>query len=148
MGPAALTDEDRRLAQEMLNLINATRRQHNVAPLLLNDRLCQVAKGHAYDMKRRGYQSHSTPEGIDVGQRVSSAGVVWRAVGENIAGNPTHRQGQTIISGYRSIQEGHLGLLSSAGHRANILGDYHEVGIGIATNPDETFIIVQVFIKR
>ena len=148
MGPIALTDEDRRLAQEMLNLINATRRQYNLAHLLLNDRLCQVAKGHASDMKQRGYQAHMTPEGEDVGQRVSNAGVIWRAVAENVAGNPTHREGHTIVTGYPSIKAGHEGLVSSTGHRANILGDYQEVGIGIAPNDDGTLIVVEVFIKR
>ncbi|HOG46457.1 MAG TPA: CAP domain-containing protein [Anaerolineae bacterium] len=148
MGPLVLTPEDRRAAGEMLQLVNASRREQGLRPLLLNERLCQVAKGHANDMRRRGYQAHESPEGVGVDQRVSRAGVSWHAVGENIAGGPTRRQGNVTKTGYPSLAAVHRGLLSSPGHRANILGDYDEMGVGLASNRDGTLIVVEVFIKR
>ncbi|MDQ3389361.1 MAG: CAP domain-containing protein [Gemmatimonadota bacterium] len=64
-----------------------------------------VAEGHSRDMRRRGYFSHTTPEGLSPFDRLSRAGIAFRSAGENIAegattaekalsqwlGSPSHR---------------------------------------------------------
>lgn len=148
MPPLALREDDRRIAKEMTSLINIARQQQGLVPLLLNDRLSQVAKGHADDMLRRAYMSHKTPDGVDVAQRVTRSGVMWCAVAENIAGAPTYYKDGIWVTGYESVSEAHEGLMSSKGHKANILGTFEEVGVGRVNNKDGTLIIVEVFLKR
>ena len=113
----------------------------------MNYKLCEVAKGHALDMLYRGYMAHETPEGVNVPQRVSEAGINFHAVGENIAGTPTFKENGHSVTGYRSLYAAHCALWGSDGHRANILGDFTEVGVGQAVNPDKTIIVVEVFIR-
>jgi uncharacterized protein YkwD len=131
-----LTPDDQKLAKDMLSHINTSRRESGLPALALNDRLCRVAKAHAVDMKLRRYFDHKTPEGTTPAQRVTRAEIHWSGVAENLA------------SSYDSLVTVHRGLMESPGHRANILGDYQEVGIGAATDTDRTLTVVEVFRKR
>ena len=104
-GGAATPDE---MAAEVARLVNEHRARAGCAPLAWDAAAARAAQAHSDDMARRGYFSHVSPEGGDVGGRLRAAGASWRAVAENIAsGQPTAR---AVVQGW----------LSSPGHRANI----------------------------
>jgi uncharacterized protein YkwD len=93
---------------EVARLVNAHRARVGCAPLAWDAAAARAAQGHSDDMARRGYFSHVSPDGRNVGDRVRAAGAAWRAVAENIAsGQPTP---EVVVRGW----------LSSSGHRANI----------------------------
>ena len=96
-------------AAEVARLINQHRARIAGCPQLAwDDAAAHAAQAHAADMARRGYFSHVSPEGGNVGSRLTAAGARWRAVGENIAkGQPS---AVIVVRDW----------LSSSGHRANI----------------------------
>jgi uncharacterized protein YkwD len=96
------------MVAEVARLANEHRVRKGCAPLAWDAAAAQAAQAHTDDMVRRGYFSHVSPEGGNVGGRLRAAGAQWRAVAENIAsGQPT---AQAVVQGW----------LGSSGHRANI----------------------------
>ena len=54
------------------------------------------------------------------------AGFVWHAWGENVA------------AGYTSVPSVFDGWMASPGHKAQILGDYLYIGMGVSASPTGT----------
>ncbi|MDO3641081.1 CAP domain-containing protein [Mucilaginibacter sp. L3T2-6] len=92
-------------------------------PLVWNDRLEIAALGHAADMSKNNYFSHTGRNGRTSDQRMVAAGYGYNgfksfAVGENIA------QGQM------SIAEVMAGWFKSPGHCKNLMNpEFKEVGV-------------------
>jgi len=93
---------------EVARLVNQQRARVGCAPLAWDGAAARAAQAHTDDMVRRGYFAHVSPEGGNVGTRVTAAGATWRAVAENIA------------SGQSTAESVVQGWLRSPGHRANI----------------------------
>ncbi|WP_210760788.1 CAP domain-containing protein, partial [Azohydromonas sediminis] len=68
-----------------------------------------AAAGHSADMAARDYFSHTSPEGVGPGTRITNAGYVWRTYGENIA------------AGYGSVDAVVAAWTASPGHCANLM---------------------------
>src|SRR5687767_10428426 len=70
-------------------LVNRERTNRGLRPLSGNLRLVYAAQGHANDMVRRRYFSHTSPGGSTPASRISRTGYMtgarWWSVGENIA---------------------------------------------------------------
>ena len=93
-----------------LAAVNAERARSGRAALMLDPALSQVAQAHACDMSRRGYFSHTSPDGRSMMARARRAGISgYCAMGENIA------QGQS------DVPTAMASWLRSDGHRRNIL---------------------------
>ena len=108
------------LAILLWDLVNADRRRHGLPALQWDNRLANVALGHAEDMRDRSYVAHVSPDGRGLRERVEAAGYAFRAVGENVARN-------------RSVYSAEESLMRSLGHRVNILATkFTHVGIGVA----------------
>jgi uncharacterized protein YkwD len=121
------------LEVEMLKLLNQERKKRGLAPLRQDVTLTAVARAHSADMFKRGYFSHSTPNGVDPFQRLRQAKVRYLFAGENLALAPT-------------LSRAHTGLMNSPGHRANILHTaYGKVGIGILKAGKHGLMVTQVF---
>lgn len=119
--------------QQMLSLVNGERAKVGVEPLVWDDSLAGVARGHSEDMFKRGYFSHYSPEGKDVGDRLNAAGIVYTYAGENLALAP-------------NIQSAHDGLMNSPGHRRNMLDPaFRKIGIGTVNGGVYGEMITQVF---
>jgi uncharacterized protein YkwD/uncharacterized membrane protein required for colicin V production len=102
----------------MLDLVNRERESHGLKPLVMDERLRDVARRHCRDMLVRGYFGHVTPEGVEPFVRIEKGGIDYDAAGENLALAPT-------------VEIAHTGLMESPGHRANILRpEFGRVGIG------------------
>jgi uncharacterized protein YkwD len=105
----------------VLTLVNQERAKAGCAPLSVDARLATAARAHSADMANRNYFAHDTPEGVNVGTRVTNAGYRWSAVGENIA------KGQPDAAAVMQA------WMNSPGHRANILNcRFTNIGIGLA----------------
>lgn len=119
--------------QQLLRLVNEERAKIGVAPLTREETRTDVGRAHSKDMFERGYFSHYSPEGKDVGDRLEEAGVTYGIAGENLALAP-------------SIQSAHEGLMNSPGHRRNILDPaFKRVGIGVVDGGVYGKMITQVF---
>jgi uncharacterized protein YkwD len=121
------------LEQEMLQLVNAGRRQLLLKPLQADSKMREVALLHAADMFVRGYFSHNSPEGTDPFMRMKQSGITYRTAGENLA----HAA---------SLPLAHNGLMHSPGHRKNILNPrFGRVGIAILDAGEKGLMFVQEF---
>lgn len=103
---------------EMLSYINAARAEAGVAPLVLDQELCDGAALKSKDMAVNGYFSHTSPTYGSPFGMMKSLGITYRAAGENIAMNA-------------SVKGAHAAFMNSSGHRANILNaQFKKAGLG------------------
>ncbi len=114
-----------------LAAVNAERTSSGRAALVLSPELSAVAQAHACDMARRGYFSHTAPDGQSMMDRARRAGISGVcAMGENIA------------KGQPDVPSVVAGWMRSPGHRRNILdAEFRLAGFG--RGPDAHW--VQVF---
>jgi len=112
--PAEPTD----LARILLKLHNERRDQAGLKPLELDQALTKAAEAHALDMAEREEMSHTGGDGSSPFQRIERAGFKFQRAAENVA------------AGQRTATEVMKDWMNSPGHRANILGDYRQLGVG------------------
>jgi uncharacterized protein YkwD len=104
--------------EAMLEKVNKERTTRGLKPLVMDEKLRELARYHSRDMFARGYFAHNDPDGKDPFQRMTAFGIVFVIAGENLALAP-------------NVDLAHEGLMNSPGHRANILtAEYGKVGIG------------------
>ncbi|OFZ19112.1 MAG: hypothetical protein A2X94_10205 [Bdellovibrionales bacterium GWB1_55_8] len=128
------TDEDLSEAQGVFSLTNEYRAANGLSPLIWNSQLASAAQDFAERMANEGFFDHTSPDGVTVGERITSAGYDWRTYGENIA------------YGYSTPEATMQGWINSSGHRANILGQgYKDLGVGYARSKSGTGYWVQDF---
>jgi uncharacterized protein YkwD len=70
---------------EMLDLVNKERTSRGLKPLVMDEKLREVARNHSRDMFARGYFAHNDPDGKDPFKRMTDFGVVFTIAGENLA---------------------------------------------------------------
>ncbi len=100
----------------LLTAHNRERVSKKLEPLRLSTKLCESARIHATDMARHQRRDHKGSDGSTVAERVKRENYVFVAVGENIA------------DGQKTVGEVVKSWMNSSGHRANILGDFSEMG--------------------
>jgi uncharacterized protein YkwD len=123
------------LKTRMLELVNNERTSRGLQALTLDPTLCAMANNYAHDMIQCGFFSHQSPEGEGPGQRAVSAGYVFLAIGENLAGGQTSPE-QAMADWMKSTE----------GHRENILSpQWKEIGIAVRTGGEYGVYWVQEF---
>ena len=100
-----------------------------------------VARAYAKDMATRNYFSHTSPEGLNVWDRLDRAGIPWSWCGENLG----------LGSGYASpsdaIRSMHTTMMNEVapndGHKRIILStSAGRVGIGVyTTTANKTYYV-------
>lgn len=106
------------MQKEMLGYINAERASANLAPLTLDQKLCEGAALKSRDMAVNKYFSHTSPSYGSPFEMMKSLGITYNLAGENIAKNI-------------SVKGAHDAFMNSPGHKANILNQgYGKVGLG------------------
>jgi uncharacterized protein YkwD len=95
---------------------NRERAKEKLEPFALSDKLCKAATLHARDMVDHQTLEHTGSDGSHVADRVKRQGYVFVEVGENIA------RGQKNVAAVMTT------WMNSAGHRANILANYTQMG--------------------
>lgn len=109
-------------AEQLLALINAERQRRGLNPLIMNIILMQAAEAHSQDMIDRNFFSHTNPDGLGPGDRLTNAGYNWRTWGENIG------------AGYLSAEAMFNGWMDSGSHQDIMLNpNFTEIGIGYVT---------------
>lgn len=124
------------MARQLVDLANLERRAAGLGELTVNARLEQAAQIHAADMARLDQMEHDLPTVAQptLKSRADYVGYVFSWLGENIAYN------------YPDAGSVQFAWISSAGHRANILGpQFTEIGIGLARNSRGELYFCQVF---
>ncbi|KAJ1652258.1 hypothetical protein GGF38_005400, partial [Coemansia sp. RSA 25] len=107
--------------QEMLNSVNKLRSDNGLPPLVMSDTLNKVSQDHSDYQAQIKQMTHEDPRG-SLGDRVSSAGLKWTQLAENVGA-----RGQTVDIIMNAWEH-------SPSHMANILGNYTLVGFGLATD--------------
>jgi uncharacterized protein YkwD len=106
----------------LLDLLNRARAAAGVAPLRVDAELRTLAQAHTEDMVSHEFVSHVSPNTGSPQDRARRAGLLISAFGENVATAATPE----VV---------HEGLMSSPGHRANMLrAEFTHVGIAAGKN--------------
>ena len=88
-----------------------------------------VLRGRSQDMVDRGYMAHQIPPcGVYVSAVMTAFGQHWTNWGENIVWNGNSDPVQ-------SADAGNTWLMNDPPHKANILGNYNQVGVGVVFAP-------------
>lgn len=110
-----------------MQLINNQRANNGLPPLRVDSRLVQAARRHSQDMANNNFFSHYGSDGSSPFDRIRDAGYSFRTAGETIAG------------GYISPESAVNGWMNSPGHRAILLGNYDDIGVGYVYKANSTY---------
>src|SRR5579859_2310547 len=113
---------------ELYALVNEERKSRDLPLFAIDDHLTAAARKHTREMTREGRLSHQFPDEPDLKTRLAQAGGRFDAAAENVA-----------ESG--SVQDAHVELMHSPGHRANLLNPaYNAIGIGIVEKGEQIYV--------
>lgn len=117
------------------NFINEDRKSNNLPELPLDEQLCAIARVKAQDMKDNKYFAHSSPTYGRAADMLRKFGYEFTSVGENLAHHAT-------------VLKSEAAFMSSASHRANILGSqWSRVGVGVCYDDKGFVYVVQLFVR-
>lgn len=106
----------------MLQLINKTRSEYDLPPLVLDPTIRSVAIAHSQDMLVREFFDHANPDREMPWDRLKKGGIDFGRAGENLAKAST-------------VYIAHKALMESESHRRNILDPrFTRIGIGVIAN--------------
>lgn len=112
-----------------LSIINDYRAQNGLGPLVIDDRLNDVARWMANDLAGNNYFSHTDSLGRDPFTRMDQLGYAvntWR--------------GENLVAGTMGASESFVMWRDSEGHRQNMLGaNYTVIGIARAYDASSSF---------
>lgn len=121
--------------REAGNLLNSDRKNYDLPALTIDPALSSIARIKSQDMLLGGYFAHTSPTYGSVRNMLTRFGYAYTAAGENIAR-------------YETVEKAQAALMSSPGHRRNILSRaYTKVGIGIALSAKGHVYLTQIFCR-
>lgn len=119
--------------QAILDLTNKARAKEKLPALKPNAKLMEAARNHSKNMARQKKLEHVLDD-MDHSERVAKTGYRIAGVAENVA------------AGVNTPPRAAFDLwMNSEQHRANILGDYEHIGIGLARDDNGAVYYTQVF---
>lgn len=127
-----LESDDEEFTDEVLRLVNIEREKNGLSPLEFDETLQQAAQVRAEELTV--YYDHTRPDGSSCFTVLDDFNIPLSAAGENIA------------AGYYSPASVVEGWMNSPGHRANILGNYKYLGVGVAYGGDYGIYWTQLFV--
>lgn len=108
----------------LLSNTNDYRTRAGLSNLKLNDSLARAAQAKANDMVAHNYWSHVSPDGTTPWAYFQKFQYSYNGAGENLAyGFATSEQ---VVSAW----------MNSAEHRANVMGNFADIGFGFASSKD------------
>lgn len=130
--PAAVSTS---LESAVISKINDARAAAGLAALTSDGKLTTIARGHSADMLANDYFSHESLSGCSAFCRYQNAGYTYWSMAENIywmSGYTltTEQAAQQIVESWQN----------SPGHRANDLGTYTHIGVGIAESGSKVYV--------
>jgi len=124
-------------ASSLLSGTNADRAAAHLSALTISPELAAAAQAKADDMAAHNYWSHNSPDGKTPWDFISAAGYPYQTAGENLA------------YGFADAGATETGWMNSSEHKANILGNYTQVGFATAYaanyqgNGPETIVVAE-----
>ena len=106
--------------QQFLSLLNRERANNGLGALPRHPGLDGLAREWSGFMLSQDHLHHRPNLAAEVDQRITP---YWTRIGENVG-----------VGG--SAERLHDAFMASPSHRANVLGDYNSMGVGVATEPD------------
>ena len=107
---------------DFMTMLNAERASLGKSPLALNPSLTTAAYLHSKDMGDNNYFAHTSLDGRTFDQRIRNAGYTgYYSLGENIAYAYGSADAARVYDMWKN----------SAGHYANMMGDFNEAGLGV-----------------
>ena len=136
------------ITQKIFEKTNAIRTSRGLSELAQNDDMDQLAQLHSDNMVEHNFYSHVDHQGKSPSQRADDSNFEWRRIAENIAQVPWHENvlkcGNTRSA--ESISECVVeGWRNSPGHYANMIGEFDQLGVGVAFTNDSIAYFTQVF---
>lgn len=108
--------------KRVFELVNKERVKAGVQPLILNEKLCDMARFKLNEMDELGYFDHKSPVYGSPSEMAKAFGITDRGCGENLAFSSTP---ESVMDAW----------MSSEDHRANILNPiYTQIGIACHIN--------------
>ena len=132
-------EEIAELELQCLEAVNKQREIRGLRPLEFNPELLHVAREYSRRMADERFFDHVDPAGLTVRDRLRTAGLKWRILGENLA----------FTRGYvNPVASAMRGWMDSPGHRKNILEpDFRESAVGAWISPGGTIYFTEIFIR-
>lgn len=122
--------------KDMLSLVNIERENENLSPLVLDEKLNEIAKDKVKLLIKEGKLNHLAGGYKSLGEFLRTYDVNFVMAGENIAKKTKTNQETMNL------------WLNSKGHRANILNkDFTNIGIAKGSDKNGDIYWVQIFIK-
>lgn len=140
--------------------VNKERRDEGLKTLEYDPRLVSIANNHSEDMVKKGYYSHTAPDGTTIDDRFSEAGYECRiSVPEGVITTGSENIAQTYYQKQIEQPDGGTDLygnesevaravvdswMNSPDHRENLMRPYwRHQGIGIEVTADNTVYATQ-----
>lgn len=113
--------------QRLTELVNVRRSRAGCAPLRIDPKLSEAARGHADDMVAHGYFDHENRAGEQADSRISAAGYDWSMWGENLDKGTSDPS--VVVDDW----------MDGSIHQENMLDcRYRDTGVGTAKGPGGT----------
>jgi cysteine-rich secretory family protein len=120
----SISSAEKRVFEEL----NTERVSHGLAPLQWDDHAAGAARAHAQLLAENGKLSHQFPGENSLPERLGATGARFTVSAENVART-------------EFVEDVHPALMTSAGHRANILNTaYNAVGIGVVEEKGKIYV--------
>lgn len=113
---------------EFVSLINQSRNAAGLGSLSVHNDLVLGARNHTAEMIAAGTIFHSTSA------QLSSVTSGWSVLGENVGKGPN----PSVL---------HRAFMESPSHKANVLGDYDRLGVGVGRDADGKMYVTVIFMK-
>lgn len=126
-------------AGDVISLMNSERSNEGLGSLSYNSKLTNSATAKAQDMFADDYWAHVAPDGKGPDYFIEQAGYAYSRAGENLA------------KGFQTSSGVVAGWMASPGHKANVLGDYKDVGVAVMNGTlqgEETTLVVAHYGKQ
>lgn len=127
-GTAAVAAASPSEESEFVSLINQSRGAAGLASLTVYNDLVIGARNHTAEMIPTGTIFHSSSA------ELSSVTTGWSVLGENVGKGPS----PSVL---------HQAFMASPSHKANILGDFDKVGVGVGHDADGKLFVTVMFMK-
>src|SRR4051794_19698644 len=124
----------------MVTALNADRTAAGLVAVRVDPRLMSIARARSADMVAKSYFSHTQPDGRNVFDILSDAGITWYGAGEIIAWNTYPMTSTTAAANSQ--------WMNSPGHHAIVVStSYNYVGVGLAVDSTGKKLWTAVFMK-
>ena len=136
------------ITQKIFEKTNAIRTSRGLSELAQNDDMDQLAQLHSDNMVEHNFYSHVDHQGKSPSQRADDLNFEWRRIAENIGYVPWFENvvGCGDTRSAESISECVVeGWRNSPGHYANMIGEFDQLGVGVAFTNDSIAYFTQVF---